>query len=122
MQNSQKIFFRKLKMLCSIGIYEHERRNKQTILIDMDIFLSSNLRGGESDVITDTLNYDEIKQKIHALIESRHFNLQENLCEEIINICKEYKEIASIRVATQKPEAYDDCETVGYEVNRIFIG
>ena len=34
---SQSIFFRDIELLCKIGVYEHERKNPQRVIINLKV-------------------------------------------------------------------------------------
>ena len=75
---SQFIFFRDIELLCKIGVYEHERRNPQRVIINLKLILSNEL-SPKNDKIDETLNYDIVYRKIKDITSSQHFNLVETL-------------------------------------------
>lgn len=111
---SKKFFLKDYALPVSIGIHDSEQKAPQIVHINIEMHLEDmNLE--TSDEIADTVNYDFLRTDIEALVKTRHFNLQETLCHEIIKICKTAKGFRKIVVSTNKPEIYDDCDTVGYE-------
>jgi dihydroneopterin aldolase len=114
----RRIFLRRHEVRCSIGIHPFERVGPQRVLVDVDLFLHPHDHDPQED-ITRVLDYDFVREGIRALTTNRHFNLQETLCEEIVRLCLARPEVRGVRVSTEKPDVYPDCEAVGVEVVRF---
>ena len=89
---SQSIFFRDIELLCKIGVYEHERRNPQRVIINLKLILSNEL-SPKNDKIDETLNYDIVYRKIKDITSSQHFNLVETLANQIFKYLKSLKSL-----------------------------
>ena len=113
--SASKFFLKDYDVPVSIGIHESEKARRQTVIINIEMYLE-NADVNRDDNIENTINYDFLRSEIEILVKDRHFNLQETLCNEIINICKEKKLFSKIIVSTSKPDIYEDCDTVGFEV------
>ena len=102
----------------SIGIYEVERKFRQTLLIDAELLL---VDGSEPkrDVVESTIDYDVIRDTILKLVGATHYNLQETLARRIFDSLLELPEVDAVRVRTAKPDAYDDCEQIAYELSNL---
>ena len=102
----------------SIGIYEVERKVRQTLLIDAELLL---VDGSEpkGDVVESTIDYDVIRDTILELVGATHYNLQETLARCIFNSLSELPEVGAVRVRTAKPDAYDDCKQIAYELSNL---
>ena len=111
----RRIFLRRHEVRCSIGVHPLERAQPQRVLVDVDLFLQAHDHDPQED-ITRVLDYDFVREGIRALTAGRHFNLQETLCEEIARLCLARPEVRGVRVSTEKPDVYPDCEAVGVEV------
>ena len=74
---------------------------------------------GQAPVGWELLDYDFLRTHIMALVRDRHINLQETLCQDIYAMCMGVPQVSAARVATRKPEAYPDCEAVGYELSSL---
>lgn len=111
------IFLRDFEVIASIGIHTFERQNPQRIIIDVELFLTSDAAGGDGeDRIETVLDYDFLRERIRGIVDGRHFNLQETLCAEILDLCLARTEVAGVRVSTRKPDVYPDCDSVGVEM------
>jgi 7,8-dihydroneopterin aldolase/epimerase/oxygenase len=113
----RKIFLRNLRVQASIGIHLKEMLSKQLVLLNIDLYVDARTTPLRDDIET-VLDYDFLRQEIHCIAAARHFHLQETLCEEIMAICLSRPEVLAARVASAKPEAYADCESVGCEILR----
>lgn len=114
----RRIFLRRYEVRCSIGIHPFERTQPQRVLVDVDLFLHEHEHDPQED-ITRVLDYDFVREGIRALVAGRHFNLQETLVEEIVRLCLARPEVRGVRVSTEKPDVYPDCDAVGVEVVRF---
>lgn len=114
----RRIFLRRYEVRCSIGVHPFEREGPQRVLVDVDLFLHPDERDPQED-ITRVLDYDFVREGIRALTAGRHFNLQETLVDEIVRLCLARPEVRGVRVSTEKPDIYPDCEAVGVEVVRF---
>ncbi len=100
----------------SIGIHDFEQRAPQRIRIAITLFVKRVADTG--DRIETVVDYDFLRQEIAALVRSRHFNLQEVLCEAIADLCMVPDGVKAAIVATEKPDVYPDAEAVGCKVVR----
>ena len=115
---SQSIFFRDIELLCKIGVYEHERKNPQRVIINLKLILSNEL-SPKNDKIDETLNYDIVYRKIKDITSSQHFNLVETLANQIFKYLKSLNKVSDLTVSVAKPDIYEDCSGVGYEITSI---
>ena len=112
----RKIFFKEIDIPCSIGVYEHEKKHPQRIIINIELELSSEVEP-TNDRIDETLNYDLIYREIKKISSSQHFNLVETLTYHIFVYLKKLKKVSNLRISVAKPDIYDDCNKVGYEIS-----
>lgn len=112
----RRIFLQGMSLQASIGFHPFEKTTRQRIRIGVEIFVPVNASTSERDDVSDVLDYDFIRTGISALAASRHFNLQETLADEIVALCLKAPMVRAVRVRTEKPDVYPDCETIGTEV------
>jgi dihydroneopterin aldolase len=48
-----------------------------------------------------------------------HIHLQETLCDDVAQAMLTHPKVRAVRVSTEKPDVYPDCDSVGVEVFRI---
>ena len=113
---NQSIFFNNIELLCKIGVYEHERKNPQRVIVNLKLILSDEV-SPKNDKIDETLNYDIIYRKIKDISSSQHFNLVETLANQIFKYLQSLNKISDLTVSVSKPDIYKDCKEVGYEIS-----
>ncbi|MDQ3561269.1 MAG: dihydroneopterin aldolase [Pseudomonadota bacterium] len=104
-------FFTGLLLQVRIGIHDSEKAGPQRILIDLEYDLLE--PPGGADELEGRLNYDEVRDEVERIALSRHFNLQETLCREIMASLLACGPVARAKVSTRKPDVYKDCAAVG---------
>ncbi len=117
--NAKRFFFLEgLACEASIGIYEAERKTRQTVLIDAELMLSNNTEPLDGR-LDSTIDYDIIRDTIHQLVNDTHYDLQETLARRIFDALSALPEVRAVRVRTAKPDAYDDCSKIAYELSNL---
>jgi dihydroneopterin aldolase len=114
----RRIFLDDLAIEASIGFHDFERTAPQRILVSVDLYLPIAQSTSARDDVADVLDYDLLRLNVSRIAQSRHFNLQETLIDEICAFCLQQPAVKAVRVVTQKPDVYPDCKTVGIEVIR----
>ena len=118
MTMNRRFILQGMRCKASIGIYEAERQARQTLLIDAELLLRDGTEP-QTDSVDTTIDYDVIRDTIHNLVGSMHYDLQETLARRIFDALQALPEVASVRVRTAKPEAYDDCQQIAYELSNL---
>ena len=104
-----------LSLTMGLGVHAHEQA-PQRVLVDVRLDCVYPSTPSE-DRIAEALDYDAIHRGISALAASRHFNLQETLCEEIAALCLVDPRVARVTVRSCKPDIFPDAR-VGCEIVR----
>jgi FolB domain-containing protein len=112
-----RIIIRDLKVTAIIGTLPHERNIAQPIIFNIELMfdLSS---AGHSDALDDTVNYQEIEQRIKKMAETGHFFLLEKMAETAAEICLSYDLIEKVKIMLDKPEALSDSRSVAVVIER----
>ena len=113
---SRKIFLKEIDIPCRIGVCEYEKKHPQRIIINIELELSTEVEP-INDRIDETLNYDLIYREIKKISSSQHFNLVETLTNSIFIYLKKLKKVSDLRISVSKPDIYEDCNKVGYEIS-----
>ena len=112
-----RIFIRDLALRCIIGIFPEERREKQDIVINVE--MHADLRtAGRSDDLNDTVDYKGIKKAILKLVEGSNFNLIESLAERIADIALGNDKVQQVVVTIDKPGALRFARASAVEITR----
>ena len=104
-------FFAGLALQVRIGFHEHEKAAAQRVLIDLEYDVDE--PASAVDGLDGRVDYDTVRHEVERIALSRHFNLQETLCREILAHLLARPQISRARVATRKPDAYPNVDAVG---------
>lgn len=111
------IFLNDLRVETVIGIYDWERRIRQTVSIDLEIAADIR-RAAASDSIEDTLNYKAVAKRLIEFVEGASFQLVETLAERIAAIVVTEFAVARVKVTLSKPGAIRGARDVGVRIER----
>ena len=109
------VFVRDLEMKALIGIYEHEKKKPQRIVVNIDLSVKE---GSGDDDISHVVSYEIVVKKVEAIIAEGHTNLVETLCEKIAQSCLRDKRVVAARVRVEKPDIIPNARSVGVEIER----
>ena len=112
-----KILIKDLLLRCIIGTNDPERKDKQDVLINIE--LNSDLsEAARKDDLAEIADYKAITKQVIHMVESSQFYLVETLAEEIAKICLRHPKIQRVRVRVEKPGALRFARSVGVEISR----
>jgi D-erythro-7,8-dihydroneopterin triphosphate epimerase len=112
-----KIFIRDLALRCIIGIYPEERREKQDVVINVEMHCDLR-KAGTSDDLNDTVDYKSIKKSILKLVEESRFQLIETMAESIAAIALSDAKVQAVVVTVDKPGALRFAKSSAVEITR----
>jgi dihydroneopterin aldolase len=113
----RRVFVHELEIVGSIGVFEHEKRYEQRILISADLWVRDDY-DGRSDRLADVLDYGKVMDAIVTLAQAEHVNLNETLAERIAQQCLADPRVEGVRVTIAKPDVAHSCKSVGIEIER----
>ena len=112
-----KIFLDELKIDTIIGIWDWERKVRQTVIIDLE--MSADIaKAAASDSVEDTLNYKSVAKRVQQFVGDSSFQLVETLAERIAGIIRDEFDVAWVKVRVHKPGAIRGSKDVGIEIER----
>lgn len=111
------VFVRDLRINTVIGIYDWERRIKQTVALDLELGTDIR-RAGETDAIEDTLDYKAVAKRVIGYVEEGRFQLVETLAERLAQLLMEEFAIPWLRLTLSKPGAVRGAREVGVVIER----
>jgi dihydroneopterin aldolase len=112
-----KIFLHDLRIETVIGIWEWERKIRQTVAIDLE--MSADIRkAAATDSVDDTLNYKLVAKRVQQFVADSSFQLVETLAENIAGIVLDEFDVAWVRVKVNKPGAIRGARDVGVIIER----
>ena len=111
------IFLHDLKIDTVIGIWDWERKIRQTVVIDLD--MAADIRkAAASDSVEDTLNYKAVAKRIQQFVGDSEFQLVETLAEKIAEIVTDEFDVPWVKVRVAKPGAIRGAKDVGILIER----
>ena len=113
----RRVFVEGYELIGSVGVYEHERRYEQRIVVSLELEVLDEYDGA-SDELDGVYDYDQAIKAVRATVDSRHFNLLETLAERIAEACLAHVHVWSVRVRIAKPDVLIACRAVGIEIQR----
>jgi dihydroneopterin aldolase len=111
------VFLSDLRVQTVIGIFEWERRIRQTVAIDLE--MAHDLRAAaRSDSIEDCLDYKAVAKRVIALVEESEFHLVEALADAVARTLITEFGLPWVRVTLNKPGAVRGSRDVGVRIER----
>ncbi len=112
-----RIFLEDLRIEAVIGIFEWERRIRQTVSLNLE--MATDVRAAAaSDDIADALDYKGIAKRIAAVVEESEFRLVETLAETLARIVITEFDVSWLKLSVAKPGAIEGSRNVGVVVER----
>jgi dihydroneopterin aldolase len=111
------IYLNDLKIDTVIGVYDWERRIKQTVRLDLEMGADIR-RAAASDSIEDTLNYKAVAKRLIDFVGQSQFQLVETLAERVAEIILGEFDVPWVRVRINKKGAVRYAEDVGVIIER----
>ena len=115
---ARRLFIRNLTITAPIGAYEHEKKAPQRLILSCDVWVPDTPVCRDS--LDEVLNYDQIVDVLKNTALARHHDLQETLVAEIAERLGELPGVLAVRIASEKPDAYEEVEAAGVEIWRFF--
>ena len=114
---NRKILINNLIIHASVGVYEHEKQNKQKIIVNVELLLSNDSEPKHDNLVS-TQDYSQFRKCLIDIIQSQHFQLLELLVEKIHSTLMINSYVIGAKVNISKPDIFDNCE-VAYELSNI---
>ena len=111
------VFIEDLRIDTIIGIYDWERKVKQTIALDIEM-AADNTRPAETEDIDDALNYKAVAKRMIAFTEASQFQLVETLAERLVEIILAEFGVPWCRLKLSKLGAVTGSRSVGVIIER----
>jgi 7,8-dihydroneopterin aldolase/epimerase/oxygenase len=110
------IHVKRLQVQASVGVLNHELNQTQPLVFDIELALAhTELKPSETD-IHHVLDYRQVREIAQQEALRGHTYLVEALVDRVVQRLLELPNVATVRVAAFKPDAFADCFEVGVEV------
>jgi dihydroneopterin aldolase len=114
---NDRIFLRDLRVETVIGIWDWERKIRQTVSIDLEMAADIR-RAAATDSIDDTLNYKAVAKRVQQFVGESSFQLVETLAEKIAALIVDEFAVPWVEVRINKPGAIRGARDVGVQIRR----
>ena len=112
------VFIRGLRLRVVIGVFEWERRIKQTVMLDVEAATDIK-EASQSDRLERAIDYKALAYRLKEFAESKSFALLETLAEQLAAIVlREHPAAVSVKITLDKPHAVRHAQTVGVAIER----
>jgi len=112
-----RIFLTDLRIDTIIGIWDWERRIRQTVVIDLE--MSADIaHAAATDSVDDTLDYKAVAKRLQQFVGESSFQLVETLAERVAGIIRDEFDVAWVKVRVNKPGAIRGSRDVGVIIER----
>jgi dihydroneopterin aldolase len=86
------------------GVLDHERREGQQFVVDVELGLDTRPAAGGDD-LSATVHYGELAERLHAAMAGDPVDLIETLAQRLADICLAERPVSWVQVTVHKPEA-----------------
>lgn len=101
---SDRISLVGLRVLGRHGVFEHEQRDGQEFVVDVEA--STDLaRAGETDQLADTIDYGALASRVAEIVAGPPHNLIESLAARIADVLIADERMFHVEVTVHKPQA-----------------
>jgi dihydroneopterin aldolase len=115
------VFLHDLRVETVVGIWEWERRIRQTVSIDLEM-ASDISRSASTDNIDDALNYKAVAKRVQQFVGDSSFHLVETMAERIAALILDEFAVPWVQVRVNKPGAIRGARDVGVMIRRSRSG
>ncbi|RQH05983.1 dihydroneopterin aldolase [Paraburkholderia dinghuensis] len=115
----RRLFLRNYEVNINIGVHDFEKRGEQRVVINVDLYVPLDKTTPHEDKLREVVDYDFMRATVAARVSQGHIHLQETLCDDLATALLAHPLVRAVRLSTEKPDVYPDCDAVGVEVFRI---
>ena len=112
---TRKVIIKNYIINIFIGLHDFEKRKKQRVRFNLEIVSDENVKPNSIN-FKSIVNYEDIINKITYITNKKHFELLEDLAEEIFDIIFNYKIVKKIKIKIEKLDIIRNTESVGVEI------
>ena len=119
MLTCRRLFLRDHVVQVQIGAHAFEKTAPQRVFFNVELFVPYTRSTPNADQLAEVVDYDFVRTVIATRIARGHVELQETLCDELVQTLLQHPDVQAVRLSTCKPDVYPDCAGVGVEVFKI---
>ena len=111
----RKLFLRNHEVMVRIGAHDFEKTAPQRMQFNVELYVPFEASRSDTDRLSDVVDYDFVRQVIAERVARGHIELQETLCDDLMQVLLAHPGVQAVRLSSCKPDVYPDCEAVGVE-------
>jgi dihydroneopterin aldolase len=111
------IYLHDLRIDTVIGVFDWERRVRQTVILDLEMAADIR-RAAASDDLADTLNYKAVAKRLIEFVGHSEFQLVETLAERVAELIVAEFSVPWLRLRVNKQGAVRGARDVGVIIER----
>jgi FolB domain-containing protein len=111
-----KVFIKNLVLPCRIGVTPDERKEKQNVVVDIEIFCDLS-QAGMTDDLTKSIDYAQVQEQVIAAATMGEFKLLESFAQTVASFILKIPSASEVAVAVKK-EKYGTKPEMGIEITR----
>ena len=115
--NQDFVFINQLEVITQIGAYSWEQDIKQKLLLDIEMTYDCQA-AGQSDNLSQALDYSEVCNTILQHTDKHHFQLVERVAEDIAQLIITHFSVSKVKLRITKPNALLQAKGVGVIIER----
>jgi dihydroneopterin aldolase len=113
----RKVLINDLTLLMSIGIHDFEKIKKQEVMFNVNIEINPSLSPIENKM-NSIVNYETVIKNITKLTKKKHYELLENLAEDVFFELFKNTNIQKIKLKIEKTQIIKNTSSVGVEITK----
>ncbi|MCY4045800.1 MAG: dihydroneopterin aldolase [Cellvibrionales bacterium] len=117
MKNSDSIFIRQLEVSAFVGVYDHEKAERQPIMVDLELGVDLSLAAISND-LNDTVDYAKVADTVVNVAQSQHYELIEHLAQHCFDALFDRFQVEWISIRIAKPHAIKNAQVSGIQMLR----
>jgi dihydroneopterin aldolase len=99
-----RVALRGLRVRGHHGVFERERDQGQTFVVDLALYLDTRPAAAGDD-LTETVHYGIVAEEVAAIVGGEPVDLIETLAQRIADQCLTHRVVREVEVTVHKPEA-----------------
>lgn len=111
------VFITGLEVDTVIGIFDWERRIRQTVRMDIEMDADV-AKAAATDAIEDALDYKAVSKRVQSFVRESEFQLVETLAERVAQLIIQEFGVPRVKLTLAKPGALRGARDVGVIVER----
>jgi dihydroneopterin aldolase len=99
-----------LKLPVLTGVEEHERTEKTTVILNVELFCDVIREAARTDDLEKTVNYQAVQDALVDSLKDAEFLLIETIAEKAAQLCLDFKYVEKVKVEIIKNGSLEHCD------------